>query len=286
MPIPVEKIIRVSDGDTVRVQLAQGEYSIRLLFVDTEESLRGYFQHKPVTNAGVIASQFTKDWCYRKADYFLDFDYLYPSPETALHFSRDRYNRVLAYLYRGDELLNLQLLEQGLSPYFCKYGFSQAFHDEFLSAQYRSRQELIGIWNPETNKGGASRNYEHLLPWWYTRADQLEQARAFNTVYPAGCDNQCRLIMPQTRITALVDTQELEDRTTITRRGDRIRIGRPGQPFAIWIPRRYHYQEVLELIGAIAKDKQYIFFSGLISYHRGYPQIEIREPGQVSRYPQ
>ncbi|MDX2496917.1 MAG: thermonuclease family protein, partial [Desulfobacterales bacterium] len=42
--------------------------------------------------------------------------------------------------------LNLDLVRQGLSPYYTKYGKSQNYDSEFRSAEKLARKEKLNIW--------------------------------------------------------------------------------------------------------------------------------------------
>jgi micrococcal nuclease len=58
---------------------------------------------------------------------------------------RDRYGRLLAYVYLPDgALLNRTLLEQGYASVFRKYDFR--LKTEFLAAEQRARKDGVGLW--------------------------------------------------------------------------------------------------------------------------------------------
>ena len=54
------KLTKVVDGDTIKILLDNQEESIRFVCLDTEESQRG--DSKPITNAGILASEWAKDY--------------------------------------------------------------------------------------------------------------------------------------------------------------------------------------------------------------------------------
>ena len=54
------KLIKVIDGDTIKILLDNEQESIRFVCLDTEESQRG--GSKPVTNAGILASKWAKQY--------------------------------------------------------------------------------------------------------------------------------------------------------------------------------------------------------------------------------
>jgi hypothetical protein len=54
------KLVKVIDGDTIKVLLDNEQESIRFVCLDTEESQHG--GDKPVTNAGLLASKWAKQY--------------------------------------------------------------------------------------------------------------------------------------------------------------------------------------------------------------------------------
>lgn len=94
------KVLRVVDGDTLKVQIADKGYKVRLLGVDTPESVSP--KKGKNTKEGKIASEYTKKNLEGK-DIILEFDV---SPY-------DRYGRLLAYVYVDGICYNEKLLEEG-----------------------------------------------------------------------------------------------------------------------------------------------------------------------------
>jgi micrococcal nuclease len=92
-PAQVFKVAPVIDGDTV--QLSNGE-EVRLIGVDTPETEH---PHKPVQPFGKEASAFTKQLVEGK-EVRLEFDVQW----------RDKYRRLMAYVYIRDTMLNAELV--------------------------------------------------------------------------------------------------------------------------------------------------------------------------------
>ncbi len=102
MPTGEAVVLKVVDGDTVIVSIDGKEENVRLLGINTPETVK---QNWPIECYGPEASQLTKT--------------LLP-PGTAVRLerdieARDAYNRLLAYIYRTDDglFINLELLRQG-----------------------------------------------------------------------------------------------------------------------------------------------------------------------------
>lgn len=143
-------VTRVVDGDTVEVRFADGtEETVRLLGVDTPE-VRG--DTDPAEFEGVPESAAGRDWLRRWADRASGYatDRLagervrvVTDPEAD---RRDRYGRLLAYVYVGDEQesFNFALLEDG---YARLYDTSFAERDRFAAAEANAREAGVGLWN-------------------------------------------------------------------------------------------------------------------------------------------
>ncbi|TPW17725.1 MAG: nuclease (SNase domain-containing protein), partial [Halothiobacillaceae bacterium] len=94
------KLIKVIDGDTIRVEIDGKSESIRIACLDTEESQAG--GGKPVTQAGVMATRWAKEYFGAddagapRGDVRIDveFDTNDPVP-TCMRKHRDNYGRLL-----------------------------------------------------------------------------------------------------------------------------------------------------------------------------------------------
>jgi len=61
-----------------------------------------------------------------------------------------RYGRLLAYVFVDGSNFNLELVREGLSPYYTKYGLSQRYDKEFREAERYARKHGLNIWgDPE-----------------------------------------------------------------------------------------------------------------------------------------
>jgi len=68
-------------------------------------------------------------------------------------YQRGRYGRLLAYVFVDGKNINLDLVRQGLSPYYTKFGKSQKYDAEFRAAEKRARKKKLHIWgHPELTK--------------------------------------------------------------------------------------------------------------------------------------
>ncbi len=131
----VGTVVRVIDGDTVDVAVAGDEERVRLIGVDTPESVA---PERPVQCFGAEASDRTKELLPVGTAVRLERD----------EVSRDRYGRLLAYIYRVDDglLVNLDLIEGGFAD-AVTYGDNEALYDTFVAAEAAARSGGVGLWS-------------------------------------------------------------------------------------------------------------------------------------------
>jgi len=128
------KVVRVVDGDTIDIYYKGKKERIRLLNVDTPESVHPDKNRN--TRLGRQASDYTKTRLSSKY-VSLEFD----------EKERGRYGRLLAYVIIGNRNFNLELVQKGWSPYYTKYGKSKKYHDQFILAQGHARTRGKNIWS-------------------------------------------------------------------------------------------------------------------------------------------
>ena len=135
------QVIRIVDGDTIVIKY-DGKYEkVRLLCVNTPESVHP--DKKQNIPMGKVASKYTQKKLTGK-DVNLEFE---------IDNLRGNYGRLLAYVFVDGENLNLDLVRQGLSPYYTKYGKSQKYDSEFRMAEKQARKGKLNIWgDPELTK--------------------------------------------------------------------------------------------------------------------------------------
>ncbi len=133
LPSDVATIIRVIDGDTVVLRL-QGEIeTVRLIGVDTPETVH---PTKPVECFGPEASAFTHSVLKPKTQVRVQRDVE----------ARDRYQRLLIYLYLIDgTFVNQELLRLGFARTM-SIAPNTAFANRFTSIENVARENQIGLW--------------------------------------------------------------------------------------------------------------------------------------------
>lgn len=138
------KVTRFVDGDTIVIDMNGSSEKVRFIGVDTPET------HKPNTPVqcyGPAAAAFTKNTIGTKPVR------LQADP---LSSNRDRYNRLLRYVYLPDgRLLNQELVRQGFGFYYPYFPFTKS--SEFDKSQSQAMGEKRGLWgncSPTPTDGG------------------------------------------------------------------------------------------------------------------------------------
>jgi endonuclease YncB( thermonuclease family) len=128
------RVTGVDDGDTIKVEQDGNNETVRLIGIDTPETKD---PRKPVQCFGEAASRQTKAWLLGKAVR------LEPDP---LGDNRDKYNRLLRYVYLPDgTLINAQLIEQGYAFAYTIFPFEKL--DQFRKLEAQARSDNRGLWS-------------------------------------------------------------------------------------------------------------------------------------------
>lgn len=126
-------VTRVVDGDTFHALINNKDEKIRLILVDTPETVK---TNTPIQPLGKESSLFTKS-------------VLKPGTKVNLELDaqeRDRYGRILAYVYVNGKMLNETLLEKGLAR-VAVFPPNTRYVDEFREIQEKAKQQKLGIWS-------------------------------------------------------------------------------------------------------------------------------------------
>ncbi|TFE02918.1 thermonuclease family protein [Jeotgalibacillus salarius] len=131
------EVTYVVDGDTLDVKLGDGsDERIRLLLIDTPETKHPTVGVEPY---GPEASEFTSQ---------LEGEFV----ELELDVSeRDRYGRLLAYVWHNEEMFNEKILAAGLAR-VSVYPPNTRYVDEFKATEGEAQREELGIWSLENYK--------------------------------------------------------------------------------------------------------------------------------------
>lgn len=137
-------VVDFDDGDTIKVDMNGRSETIRFIGVDTPET---HDPRKAVQCFGYAASDYTKELIGRQK-VRLDAD--------PLGTNRDRYNRLLRYVYLPDgRLVNAELIKEGYGFAYVSFPFEKSA--EFAGYQEAARAAGKGLWSscqPRQNEYG------------------------------------------------------------------------------------------------------------------------------------
>ena len=125
-------VTRVVDGDTIHVSLKGKDETIRMLLLDTPETVD---PNKPVEPFGKDASNFAKQTLSGKT--------------VGIQVGsepRDKYGRLLAYVWVGNKTYQEMVLEKGLGRTAYLYNDTSML-DQFHKAQDIAKNQGMGVWS-------------------------------------------------------------------------------------------------------------------------------------------
>lgn len=150
-------VVKVLDGDSLRVQREGRMTEIRLYGIDTPEHRQAYSNR---------ARQFTRELLYKKA-------------VTVEEKDVDRYGRIVALVTCQGRLVNRELVRAGLAWHYPKYCRSQPLCGELAVLAQGAKTARLGLWadpapvapwewRRENRSGSADRDgwYRRFLDWW------------------------------------------------------------------------------------------------------------------------
>jgi micrococcal nuclease len=155
-------VSRVVDGDTIHIRPATGgnETIVRLLGIDAPE------MHDPTTNQPAHWAQRSTQYVRARAD----------AKSVSIRVepiqTRDRYGRLLAYVYLSDnDCLNLDLVHDGQA--YADRRFRHSYRPQYEQAESEARRKQRGLWKDLTE--------DQMPPWrrvWLHARDEDSRAAA------------------------------------------------------------------------------------------------------------
>jgi micrococcal nuclease len=144
IPSGFYKIAKFDDGDTIVVDMDGHNETVRFIGVDTPETRD---PRKAVQCFGYAAAEFTEK-LIGSSPVRLESD--------PINTNRDRYNRLLRYVYLPDgQLVNAELIKQGYGFAYLSFPFTKA--EEFRQYETDAREANRGLWaicQPKPNQYG------------------------------------------------------------------------------------------------------------------------------------
>jgi len=125
------RVVRVVDGDTIRVSLGGKEVTVRYIGIDTPETVD---PRRPVQPFGKEASERNKNLVEGKS-VRLEKDV----SET------DRFGRLLRYVYVNDDMVNATLVREGFA-HAVSFPPDVKYQDLFRQLEREAREAKRGLW--------------------------------------------------------------------------------------------------------------------------------------------
>ncbi|QGG48499.1 thermonuclease family protein [Heliorestis convoluta] len=125
------QVVRVVDGDTAVILIDGKQERLRFIGIDTPETVHPTIGEEPY---GREASDYTKQRLEGRT-FQLEFDVQ----------ERDRYGRLLGYIWLEEELFNETLVRNGFAE-VTTFPPNVKYVDIFKAAQEEARKEKRGIW--------------------------------------------------------------------------------------------------------------------------------------------
>ena len=120
-------VVKVLDGDSIEIKRNGKVHTIRLYGIDTPEYKQAYSNK---------AKQFTKRLVKRQKVNVVEKDI-------------DRYGRIVALVESRGQLVNRELVREGLAWYYSKYCLAQPLCGELKDLERKARNEGRGLWRDE-----------------------------------------------------------------------------------------------------------------------------------------
>ena len=126
-------LTEVIDGDTIRVNVRGKSESVRLLAIDTPETKD---PRKPVQCFGNEAT--------KKMQAFVSGKYVRLVDDKS-QGNRDKYQRLLRYVYEGKTFINREMVAQGFAFSYKQY--PTKYLSEFNKLEQLAKEKNLGLWN-------------------------------------------------------------------------------------------------------------------------------------------
>lgn len=143
-PSGLVKVVSVMDGDTVKVSLSGKIQTVRLIGIDTPETVD---PRKPVQCFGREASDKTKATLAGQ---------MVRLESDSTQGNLDKYQRLLRYVFLVDGTsFDEMMVAQGYAHEYT-YNLPYKYQAEFRTAQAAAEKAQLGFWNPSTCNGNTT----------------------------------------------------------------------------------------------------------------------------------
>lgn len=130
----IAKVLRVVDGDTIEVSLNSKKETVRLIGIDAPETID---PRKSIECFSKEASE--------KAKEILDEETIALESDPT-QGERDRYGRLLRYVFIDDLNFNRLMISEGLAHEYIYQSSPYKYMEEFKNAEKEARENRVGLW--------------------------------------------------------------------------------------------------------------------------------------------
>ena len=133
------RVVKVIDGDTIKVDIGGEIETVRLIGIDTPEIANPYNSREDYF--GPEAARYAKQLLEKQSVYLI------PDP---MHSNRDKYNRLLRYVFWEDgTLINAKLIKEGFAFNYIYEPLQ--FMKQFDYLEKQAKENRLGLWRGEKN---------------------------------------------------------------------------------------------------------------------------------------
>lgn len=129
------RVVEVIDGDTIKVDFGGRIETVRLIGIDVPEMSSPY--HSEEECFGREAAQYVRELLEKQLIYLI---------KDPAHSNRDKYNRLLRYVFLEDDtLINAKLIKEGYAFNYIYEPFQ--FMKQFDYLEKQAKENRIGLWS-------------------------------------------------------------------------------------------------------------------------------------------
>jgi len=133
------RVVKVIDGDTIKVDVGGEIETVRLIGIDTPEIANYYNPREDYF--GPEAARYAKQILENQSVYLI------PDP---MQSNRDKYNRLLRYVFLEDgTLINAKLIKEGFAFNYIYEPFQLMKQFDYL--EKRAKENQLGLWGSKKN---------------------------------------------------------------------------------------------------------------------------------------
>ncbi|MFA7049653.1 MAG: thermonuclease family protein [Patescibacteria group bacterium] len=163
------QVVEVVDGDTIKIDLDGSIESIRLIGMDTPETVD---PRKPVQCFGEESSKKAKELLLNKKVRLEDDPTQY-----------DKYGRLIKYVYlENGEMYNKKMIEDGYAHEYT-YDIPYKYQSEFQEAEKYARENKLGLWSDDTCSGNTVQEAVVVKDEPISSTDKIEENQSLNKYY-------------------------------------------------------------------------------------------------------